>query len=68
MQAENELLKEHSNLHAELKKFQQGRQAKLAEQQRIYKAIIQDRLCEDKHEERKPVQRKISTRKKIVHI
>lgn len=68
MQAENELLKEHSNLHEDLKKFQQGRQAMLAEQQRIYKAIIQDRLCEDKHEERKPVQRKVSTPKKIVHI
>jgi hypothetical protein len=68
MQAENELLKEHSDLHSELKKFQHGRQAKLAERQRIYKAIIQDRLCEDKQKDREPVKRKTTQKKKIVYI
>ncbi len=68
MQAENELLKEHADLHSELKKFQHQHQAKLAERQRVYKAIIHDRLCEDKQQERKPIKRKIDQKKKIVHI
>lgn len=68
MQAENELLKQHSDLHIELKKFQQDRKTKSVERQKIYKAIIQDRLCEGKNQETKPVQKKAATKKKIVYI
>ena len=67
IQAENDLLKDHSFLQAELKKSQQERRAKLGEEQRIYKAIIRDRLCDDQHQEPKPAERKKAP-KKIVQI
>ncbi|MBC7828486.1 MAG: hypothetical protein H7122_12120 [Chitinophagaceae bacterium] len=68
IQAENELMKEHSNLRNELQRFQQDRNIKQARQQKIYKAIIQERLCEEKVQELKPVRKKTAPKKKIVYI
>lgn len=68
MQVENDLLKEHSNLQSELKKFQRERSVKVAEHQKIYQAIIEERLCEDKIKETKPEKKKVVQKKKIVYI
>ncbi|HKH62977.1 MAG TPA: M56 family metallopeptidase [Flavitalea sp.] len=68
IQEENDLLKDHKTLQLELKKFQQERSTKSAEQQRIYKAIISERLCEKEVQQTKPVKKKITQKKKIVYI
>ena len=68
MQEENDLLKEHKNLQLELKKFQHERASKLAEQQKVYKAIIRDRLCEQDVQQSKPVKKKVTDKKKIVYL
>ena len=64
MQEENDLLKEHKSLQLELKKFQHDRALKLAEQQKAYKAIIRDRLCEQDVQQAKPVKKKIAQKHK----
>ena len=68
IEEENDLLKDHKTLQLELKKFQQERSSKSAEKQRIYKAIISDRLCEKDVQQTKQVKKKITQRKKIVYI
>ena len=68
IEEENDLLKDHKTLQLELKKFQQERSSKSAEKQRIYKAIISDRLCEKNVQQTKQVKKKITQRKKIVYI
>lgn len=68
MQAENELLKEHTNLHSEWQRFQQDRSAKIAPQAKIYTEIIQQRLSEMQVRETKPVKKKLPPKKKIVYI
>jgi beta-lactamase regulating signal transducer with metallopeptidase domain len=68
IQSENELLKEHSELQVELKKFQHDRNLKLADQQKVYKAIINDRLCEKAVQQARPVKKKAVQKKKIVYI
>jgi hypothetical protein len=68
IEEENDLLKDHKSLQLELKKFQQERSSKSAEKQRIYKAIISDRLCEKDVQQTKQVKKKITQRKKIVYI
>lgn len=68
IEAENELLQEHANLQTELKKFQLDRKLKLADQQKIHRAIIQERLCEGQNQETQPVKKKITSKKKIVYI
>ena len=68
MQEENDLVKDHKELQVELKKFQHEHKAKSAEQQRIYKAIIQERLCEKDIQQTKPIKKKVSSGKKIVYI
>jgi bla regulator protein blaR1 len=68
IEEENELIQEHTSLRKELQKFQQDRSAKHAEQQRIYKAIIEERLCQDNVENEKPVKKRVTMKKKVVHI
>jgi hypothetical protein len=68
IQEENDLLKDHKNLQLELKKFQHERVSKLAEQQRVYKSIIRDRLLEQDVQQTKPVNKKSNQKKKIVYI
>jgi hypothetical protein len=68
IKTENELLEGHTALRSELQKFQHERAVKLAHQQKIHKAIIQERLCEDKVSEPKPVKQKTAQKKKIVYI
>lgn len=68
IQEENNLLKDQKELQVELKKFQHEHRAKTAEQQRIYKAIIEERLCEKAIQKTKPVKKKVVSAKKIVYI
>lgn len=68
MQIENELLKEHSKLQGDLQKFQHERSQKLVEQKKIYQAILDEKFCDDKHKEEKPVKKKTDQKKKIVYI
>lgn len=68
IQEENNLLKDQKELQMELKKFQHEHRAKTAEQQRIYKAIIEERLCEKAIQKTKPVKKKVVSAKKIVYI
>ena len=65
--AENELVKDHSILRTELKKFQQELTQKKVEQQKIYDAIIHERLCEEKAPV-KTERKKVVQKKKIVYI
>ncbi|MGZ5133833.1 MAG: M56 family metallopeptidase, partial [Flavitalea sp.] len=66
--AENQLMQEHSSLRTELQKYQKDRTVKQAERQRIHQAIIQEHLCEEKIKESKPVNKKTMHKKKIVYI
>jgi len=68
IQTENELMREHTSLRKELQKFQEDRTAKLAQQQKIHKAIIQERLCDEKVQETKQIKKKAIPKKKIVYI
>ena len=68
IQEENNLLKDQKELQVQLKKFQHEHRAKTAEQQRIYKAIIEERLCEKAIQKTKPVKKKVVSAKKIVYI
>ena len=69
IQEENDLLKDNKTLQLELKKFQHERRTKSVEHQRIYQAIIHDRLCEkDVQQTRPAVKKKVIQKKKIVYI
>jgi beta-lactamase regulating signal transducer with metallopeptidase domain len=65
---ENELMEKQSLLQAELLKFYQQRKAQLEDKERLQKAIIHDRLCDEKDQIEKPVKKKQVQKKKIVYI
>ena len=48
IQAENELLKEHSTLRKELQEFQKDRSVKAETHNKLRATIVNDRLCEEK--------------------
>lgn len=68
IQAENEILEEHTALRADLQKYQQDRSAKSLHQQKIKTTIIEERLCEKESGAAKPVKKKLVQKKKIVYI
>ena len=66
--ADNQLMQQHDLLRSELQKYQKEHARQQANNEKIYEAIIQDRLCGDKVKEPTQINKKSQPKKKIVHI